>query len=80
MARRRNNCCHGNAIIPFLCIVVVLHAATNDVKFSCLPRKGNNELSFKIFRTAVNNETYFGIHVTFPIFFQALTKLSADFT
>jgi hypothetical protein len=59
VVRSRNQCCHGNATIGSLCIVVYLDVAVNIkvfrvamdmqqwVSFPLL-------LSYKIFRTAVN--------------------------
>jgi hypothetical protein len=57
VARSRNNCCHGNAIMRSIFIVVDLHVAVNYIKLLSVATKTQQWasfallLSYKIFRT-----------------------------
>jgi hypothetical protein len=61
VARSGNHCCHGIAIIRFLFIVVSVDVAVNNIKVfnvaTDTPQWAPFILlsSYKIFRTAVNN-------------------------
>jgi hypothetical protein len=60
LVRSPNQCCHGGATMGFLCIVVDLNVAVNNIKWLSVAMERQKYVSFallssyKIFRTALN--------------------------
>ena len=64
VARSRNHCCHANATIRSLFIVVGVYVAVSNIKVFIIAMEMQQWLPFallskyKIFRAAVNNNKY----------------------
>ena len=56
--RSRNHCCHGNATVPSLLIVLGVDVAVSSVKVFSVAMECNKRFVCKIFRTALNNSKY----------------------